>query len=1798
MRKWHLVGLIIVLAAAGAYFIRQRSDLLLVPAKGALENYLSETFHLPVSLGEISTNYLNSVLVRDIQIGDREHPETSGSLHVEKIVLRYSLWDLIENRTHPVQSLRHAEILNPEIVLPSHFETHASTGSQIRVPAVGFEVSWKGGRLKAPGLGLEFSDLSGSWEESAPSEYTLETRARTPQGEDLSAQFRFVQGENLWEGNFTAKNAALEKWFALVPSPNAQGIEGRANLSFTVTGDFSKLDAWRTWPWKASVDLLGARYQPKGMQEPLSLEGGLDADPEEFRFRSVRLRYKDSPFSLKGRAPLPGSGKSFDVVLESERASLENLQELAQGRFEAHIPLAGSARIACKLEGTPANPALSGSMDLEQGRVGLIGFTTGQMQWSWAKETFQLTSLRLASFGGGWEGHGTISAKKMDLALTAWDLSLAQWASQNQMQEIPGTASLETYLSGTPDKPRAKGQLRIRGIKLSDSSQPDTFSGSFQFSQGRLSAEGSSPTSKASFDMNLDLSQKPDITLNTFDLFIPPTGRLTAKGTIRGPERTLSGSISLNQWQARHLPFLGKRYPGATGEVFFIGRLQGSLSAPTLQGRLTSQNLKLLEGTQLPAAKLSASIQWDKQGIEIPDANWNDEYSGSMNFKHDAAGQPQLTLRWSAKNADVSQLAALALFPKDPGEIRGRLSGTGRLVYKPQGVSEDEAFPTLTHCQGEASFLVVDGAWAGQPFQRLEWNAVLDPQSGLNVPSFRVIQPSGSLEAKLKLGVRGAEAPLQASAVFKEFAWRSLKIDGNVALDGRLETDPTPAMKGKIVSTRWQVNNKGGGALGGRFSYRNGLLNLEEWSWGSFLKGSLTVNMKEPGTALQGKFVSKPLDIQEWWNLFFPDEKPQFSGLVQGQAEIGGHWKDPEFHIRYAFTNGRWKSVSFQFAGKSSLEKQKLVFEPSLLSLGSGERFILSGNMDFSKAPGALNLTLESAAKGPLKLETVSKALDLPGALKGEALGRIRLEGPLSAPKLSGSLSGKESAFWNQKIVEWESQWVLSEKRLSFESLHAKSPEGEWWLKSGSAVDFDTPGAGRFLLHTELRNIHAGPMDFFGGLSVNGDFHLGEDPPRWEASLKTRGLYVNQYDFDQASLRVSFQSKTLTFLPVEGSPQQISGALSFGQGSEVQFRKLKLTEGGQPVFSLDGKVSPQEWDFTLDGKNMESALLIGLLDWRTPVEGKVDVSLKSWGTFDTPQAAGSLQSSGGKIRGVPYDSLSAKFTLKNDLLSLSAFKAEHKDAYVLTGKGSWPLVLTEQRKSSIANRNRDVRLSLSNGNLRLLKLMYEEIGSAKGSLEGSMHLAGTAQKPLFEGSFEIKNGEVTGTPYFEDLNDFTLQAAFSEDTLQIKKCTGRLGSGLFTSGGELVLGPHGIEEMDLKLSSVGQKGLSILIPQLPITSSTLFKRITSTPSKGSPLCDLRLTGTPEEPKLSGTIELRDTRFSYPPRRGSSGGTGGESRFQLGALDWDVELKAGENTTYENEFAQALVRGSLKLKGKSHGDMIVDGRVEAIQGKVGYLGTEMDIKQAVFELVPTQLDSGKIKNIPYLSAIAETERLTPDPITGTNTRDTIRLMIDRAPISDLKPRFVSKNNPSLAQERVLALTTGMDTQNLTPEERDSLMRRGVAQLLDSTLTAPFIQTLARTSGLIDSVRVSYAQPEDPVVSKEKPNGETGTKPVNPTLDALRGTKYTLGKQFGSRALLEYSFRFDEFQNKLDLKHELQVSYRIGGNVFFRASSELDTRNTLGRDPDRRALIEQQWRFNWGTTKNKKPPRVPTQENPKN
>jgi hypothetical protein len=351
-------------------------------------------------------------------------------------------------------------------------------------------------------------------------------------------------------------------------------------------------------------------------------------------------------------------------------------------------------------------------------------------------------------------------------------------------------------------------------------------------------------------------------------------------------------------------------------------------------------------------------------------------------------------------------------------------------------------------------------------------------------------------------------------------------------------------------------------------------------------------------------------------------------------------------------------------------------------------------------------------------------------------------------------------------------------------------------------------------------------------------------------------------------------------------------------------------------------------------------------------------------------------------------------------------------------------------------------------------------------------------------------------------------------------------------------------------------------------------------SYGEPLVSLRLKGPHGEHCVTGEVKLEGTHFTYPPAKGDVKGLTGPRwwRNLWRLATWDIQFKTGKETWYRNEYVNVRLDGGLRLEGRPRA-WIANGRVESREGAISYLGQTFQVKRGLFEIMTEDRPGlGSVGIMPYVAGEAE-RVVTSVDARGVSTDDTVSMVVDRALLGEIQPRFVSRNNPDMKSDRVAMKALGLSSDTrATQTERDQLLRAGLVQLVGSS-AAPLANRLAQRFG-IGMISAIYEPPEttEPVPTAESPAPKAAASAnVNPLTEYLRGAGVAARIRLTDRFFGVYKFKIDEAKNQTFFRDQIELVYRLKGSLYMRASTELDSRDLLGQPPERRAFLENQWRF---------------------
>jgi hypothetical protein len=1597
------------------------------------------------------------------------------------------------------------------------------------------QVEWRNGRFHAPAgdgrPGVVLKDLDGKIL-LTPKGASLETAG------DLAGRFHLtghVIRWRTWRAALSADKISLKEFLeraAVRPPGRWDGeasFQGRAAGVWPPRWDEGGDAGVSSFSWQAAARVRRGLWTPAGGAAAVPFQGILEASPGVLKLKELTA---PGGVSASGYARGPLNGDALlDFRVTAREVELEALRRhFPESLFFARVPWRGRAAGEALLTGTPSSPRLKASLSLMEPRAG-VGVPSAEISFSGERSGFQAEASLL-------KGRVRLSGRQEGETI-AWDvdvrgLDLRELSQANDWGNIGGLLDGRFQLTGSRGRPQAEGRLQARDFEWGAHREETPVSLHFLHRDGRVRARDDEGL------FYLDAEKTGDgWSLSRLAFALSDGLTLKAGGEIQGPENRFSLAVTLRNAPLREIPALLKKYPAVGGEFDFDGTLGGTRRAPVFDGDLAVRGLRLQPGSAPSQAR--ASLAWKDRRLIVSAFDLDGKLKGRAEWSR---GAWQLSAEAEGLDARLAGDILKSTRPL-PGSLSGKLS----LAVPPVGPAE-----------GEGRLAWTGGAWNGRPFERAAAQFRLAGGS-LALERAELHHAEGSWQGTGVFPLAPGGGPFSLSSQFKRFSLGPLILDGELSLKGRGTRSPWRVEADMDSPSLW-VNGVEAGPLHGRLTADGGGIAVEKFQAGGALSGRGRADFKTK--TLESSWTVSGMDMARWGPRFSLTHSALLSGVVEGSLRLDGPWDAPRSRFSLRWRDAEWNGTDFGASLEGEGDGGLLRVKTLRGELGGGR---LSGRADFNLrgSSSTVDAALEADA---VPLTDTLRLLKLKLPLQGVWGGRLSWTGPLKAAVLAGSLSGGETRVGKGLVTRWEGRFTARNREAAIEEFQAKTPEGVWRLKEGSGLFFTGPGEGRLRLVNELRNIHLGPVTFFGGLELAGGWRMDPEPV-FEAELRGRPLWANKQVLDGGIASLLWSGRKIVFQPLPFSRQKLSGVVLLEKWPQVRFEHLALAEGDKRRFWMHGEAGPGLWNFDMEAWDLEAESLMALADLDLPVSGLFSARLTGRGSAAAPRVQGEVRGRDGSVAFLPYDRIECEASWNGSVLKVGRLEASRRKGYTARGEGRFPV------GPGSSENDLSFHLRLADGDLAVLKDVWPHCRSASGGFQGELKIVPSPDGPRTTGFLVLRDGLVRADRYFREASDLNARLVLDKDRILVENLSGRVGAGRVAVRGSAGIRGLDVTDYDLSLETIGRQGVEIEAPQLAVPPGPLLKRFSlfrealADVSRGEPRVYLKLTGPDGEQRVEGTVFLDQAQFTYPPARREGGRR--DTRFKNFLRDtfWDVHFRAGESTWYRNEYVNVQLEGAFHLYGKS-GAFLPEARAEAKRGVISYLGQTYQVKRGVFEVVvDTRTAVADRRVVPYLSGEAERTAVVPDP-RGVPTPDTILMIVDRAPLGEIQPRFVSRNNPELASDRVAQRALGFSGEQLTPQERDQLLRGGLVQLLGSS-ASPLIGSLANRSG-IDIIRFIYEPDRDDLDSEESIQRQRRLA------DRLRGTGLSLGMQLGDRIFGAYKFKVDESQSHLFyFRDELELTYHLTGNLHLRASSELDTERILGQPPDRRAVLENQWRF---------------------
>ncbi|MDD5687684.1 MAG: hypothetical protein PHE88_07640 [Elusimicrobia bacterium] len=943
----------------------------------------------------------------------------------------------------------------------------------------------------------------------------------------------------------------------------------------------------------------------------------------------------------------------------------------------------------------------------------------------------------------------------------------------------------------------------------------------------------------------------------------------------------------------------------------------------------------------------------------------------------------------------------------------------------------------------------------------------------------------------------------------------------------------------KIVSPNLAIDN-----ISNKFSatgsYNSEKIVLNKIVWGDAINGNLEY-------FVPSKYLSSDIDYE------FDTEQllnKDITGKITGKVTIRGNVGTPSVLTDYKY-RGNIYNLLTRGSGKILVNQNILKIEDTKF-LVNGSQAEVSGELDLGKREfNELNISANNVKMD--SIYTLCKStLPVSGVLKNL---EVNIAGGFDNPQVSVGYSG-ENVYIEDKIIDSiDGKFTLLNKRIVFTKGNIKWGEAQIRILPDTYVDFKEEIV--FKVISEIRNIKLPGIVLFGGVIAEG---------RWNNSIKadisTNGLWLNQLQLKNEKYYIEYSKGILNFIPENGKPTQITGIIDFSRPNELKIYNFSIFEAGKRLFFINGSQKDDNLEITSEGSNVSLGNILNLLNLKVVASGNTNFNVKVSGKIKDPAITCILNSTNGNIENIGFDIASLFFQINENILELKQLKISQKNIFSIEGEGKTPLPLTAEMKEKLSGYPIDILLKVTNGNMAILTALSKSVKSAKGQFSTLLNIKGTLEKPDVSGEFKATADEILMKDIFRKLTDFKCGIIFSGKKIEIQELNVLVEKEpLVLSGYAAITDGFNIGDFDVHIFTPSD-GIAVIVNDLQIKSGGVGKIIPvipdiatfSNPSKAKVKADMRFFGTTESWNIDGYMKISDAKFTYP----GIGENEGAWDF-LKFANWNLKIVTGKDCWYENDFASVEIKGELLLHDRGVSPH-VSGKVEAVRGDLSYLGRDFTIKEAVFEAEKSKL---------FLSGIAESdtevesrrEDLATHQMIIEYIPDTIILTLDRGPLENVKPRFSSKTNPQmneqLATQSALGLTDTKQKQPFSAEE--------ISKMVDTFLTTPFVKSLFKKIGFIDKFSIKRDTSSIPLPQ--------GTQPS--IVDLYKGTKLSFGQSFARGLSANYGIKFDEFENKLSLTHEIQLSYLLKNGILFTTIQELN-KDQYG-DRQNKFLFEKYWRF---------------------
>ncbi|MEN9216384.1 MAG: translocation/assembly module TamB domain-containing protein [Gloeomargarita sp. HHBFW_bins_162] len=1016
--SWGLAGAIVLgtgagLWVGGSFFVREK----LAPL---ISQELSRSLDRPVELGAVERFSWTGV-----RFGASSIPATATDpdyVNVRAIEVQFQPWQVIHERRLDIQ----VGLIQPEAVLHQspdrrwlRITPHIDAGETpppIEVQVT--QVRLDGGKVTlvpwATRRAQTYEQIQARVQPGAK-EIDFQTQAQAPGGGTLRLDGTWDMGANALQAQLTTQNVALVPVSELVGSYTPLPVtlrQGQVTSNLAIQ-----------WPVGQSPQITGpvqvqgvVVHSPQWAQVQPEVNARLQLTPQQVQITQGQIRLVGVDVGVTGRVDWQ---RGYDLTAQVPPVAIEQVTQ----KLGLKAPVQGQVQSEWVVQGNLTQPYIRGRL----ATVGALRIEQTQLQQASAEVILGQRGVDIARFQMQLPGAQVNGSGRID-------------PQQRLAIRFQGQAQPEQLLPSGQTLPVRVGTVAVQGQLGGTLAQPQVQM-DFQAPQAQMPLQGQAHWQGERFSLRAEGAQ------------------LRAVGEIN--TRTLAAdlSVQVRQYDLRRLPITLPLDLALRGDVDFQGRLRGNLQNPDVTGDVGLIGLRVnhwqfepqLRGRLAFAPK--AGVRLDVRGVQdqvavtmMPGAlpqsvtirRGQALIQGQGRDGRLAVNFRQIPLALFSSGLLQGELQGAALWDTRQNRATGHLqvdqARWGNLVATKLGGQFQWREQQLILSRGELHQRQSRYAFEGQArFQpQLQWQAriqAVDASIQDLVPALMPGDRPGASElATTPIGQ--PTLPWGEQFAFFEKWHTQFQTYAN----GQRKTLGLPDWQ--ELQGRWQgqatLQGNHRGELTADFDLRG-----RDWAWGEYKAERITLQGRYEGTLNQGKLTLQPLQlVQGDSQLFFKGvlggqqqtgqllltqipasyitqlvELPgQLTGIISGQATLGGSQANPQAKGTIQIQDGTWDNTPIQVAQTSfSYNQGRLNFGAELLVSDQAT------GVEPVRATGSVPFPLPFSAVKPasdqieLSVQVKNSGLSLMNSLNpfarwqgGQGEVQVDVAGTWREPRLSG----------------------------------------------------------------------------------------------------------------------------------------------------------------------------------------------------------------------------------------------------------------------------------------------------------------------------------------------------------------------------------------------------------------------------------------------------------------------------------------------------------------------------------------------------------------------------------------------------------------------------------------------------------------------------------------------------------------------------------------------------------------------------------------------------------------------------